>query len=271
MYESSVVQHFLQKGTERGKKENAVENILDVLSARFPSRVVLTLRGKLKGLKEHESLKRLLREAVQVQSLEAFTQKLDAHETVPICREKLFAPMTRQEAGERFFEKSSFIQPFLQEGVNKGARENIIESILDVLTVRFSSKEVSSLEPMLESIAELQHFKFLLRAAMKAPTLEAFVQTLEENERKWRFLARIPEEVLREPVVIQHFTQLGERKNALEALLDVLEIRFQRGVAQALKPALEAVEELQRLKQLHRAAVRVSNLDEFLHLLASSD
>ena len=73
-----------------------------------------------------------------------------------------------------------------------------------------------------------------------------------------------------ESSVIQHFTQQGERKNALESLLDVLEVRFQRSDVETLKPTLESIEEIQHLRKLLREAVQVPNLDEFRRILASN-
>ena len=66
--------------------------------------------------------------------------------------------------------------------------------------------------------------------------------------------------------VIRYF----KRKFALEALLDVSEVRFQPSEVQTLKLALEGIEELQQLKQLHREAVQVLSLDEFRRILSSN-
>ena len=77
-----------------------------------------------------------------------------------------------------------------------------------------------------------------------------------------------------ESSVIQYFTEQGikqgERKAAIESLLDVLEVRFQSSEVQTLKPKIESIEELQTLKQLHHEALQVSSLDEFRQILASN-
>ena len=62
----------------------------------------------------------------------------------------------------------------------------------------------------------------------------------------------------------------GERKSTLEDILEVLEIRFDFPTSHPLSDRIAAIENLQRLKQLHRAAVQVSNLDEFGRLLDST-
>ncbi len=77
-----------------------------------------------------------------------------------------------------------------------------------------------------------------------------------------------------ESSVIQHFTEQGieqgERKAAIESLLDVLEVRFQSSEVQTLNPIIESIEELPHLRELLREAVQVSSLDEFRRILASN-
>ena len=50
-------------------------------------------------------------------------------------------------------QESSVIQHFTEQGERKGT----IESLLDVLEVRFQSSEVQTLKPKIESIEELQN------------------------------------------------------------------------------------------------------------------
>ena len=66
-----------------------------------------------------------------------------------------------------------------------------------------------------------------------------------------------------ESSVIQHFTEQGERKGAIESLLDVLEVRFQSSEVQTLNPIIESIEEYRNSAELHHEAVQVSSLDEF--------
>ena len=47
----------------------------------------------------------------------------------------------------------------------------------------------------------------------------------------------------------------------------MLEVRFQVDVAEKLKPFLGAINDLQRLDQLHRVAARAANIDEFTQAL----
>ncbi|MDE2799134.1 MAG: hypothetical protein OXI94_10770 [Gemmatimonadota bacterium] len=59
----------------------------------------------------------------------------------------------------------------------------------------------------------------------------------------------------------------GNRERAIEDILDVLEIRFSLSVAHSLSDRLAAIDDLQRLKQLHRAAIKVSSLEAFQQAL----
>ena len=95
---------------------------------------------------------------------------------------------------------------------------------------------------------------------------------------------------MHESSVIQHFTEQaferafeqafaqgfaqgfkqGEIKGTFEALLDVLDRRFQSSEVQELRPTLESIKELQTLKHLLGEAVEVGNLDEFRRILSSN-
>ena len=93
----------------------------------------------------------------------------------------------------------------------------------------------------------------------------------------------ISEVIVQESSIIQYFTERaleqgieqgleqgieqGKKQHAVEAILTVLEVRFQTEVAEKLKPFLGAIDDLQRLDQLHRVAARASNIDEFTQAL----
>ena len=59
----------------------------------------------------------------------------------------------------------------------------------------------------------------------------------------------------------------GGRQRAIEDILDVLEIRFDLSEAHPLSARIAAIDDLQRLKQLHRAAIQVSSLEAFEQVL----
>ena len=85
-----------------------------------------------------------------------------------------------------------------------------------------------------------------------------------------------------ESSVVQYFTEKaikqgreegieqGSRERAIEDLLDVLEIRFGLAASDPLATRLGAIDDVQRLKQLFRAAIQVPSLEAFRHLLDNS-
>ena len=81
--------------------------------------------------------------------------------------------------------------------------------------------------------------------------------------------------IMRESSFAQYIKQLGieqgieqgERRSTIEAILEVLEIRFDLNEAHPLSTRIAAIEDLQRLKQLLRAAIQVSNLEAFEQVL----
>ena len=76
MYESSVIQHFTEQGIEQGKRKGVLESLLDVLESQFQHSEVQTLKPTLEGIEELQDLRQLLREALQVKSLDEFRRIL---------------------------------------------------------------------------------------------------------------------------------------------------------------------------------------------------
>ena len=66
--------------------------------------------------------------------------------------------------------------------------------------------------------------------------------------------------------IVQGIEQ-GGRERAIEYLLDVLKVRFNLRETDPLSARIAAIDDLQRLKQLHRAAIQVVSLEAFQHLL----
>ena len=62
---------------------------------------------------------------------------------------------------------------------------------------------------------------------------------------------------------IEQGIEQGERKHAIEALLEVVELRFGADVAESLAAPIRAIDEVPRLNQLHRTAIQASSLEEF--------
>ena len=93
----------------------------------------------------------------------------------------------------------------------------------------------------------------------------------------------IEEETMYESSVVQYFTEKGieqgikqgiergGREGTIEALLEVLEIRFGLAASDPLAARIGETDEVQRLKQLLRAAIQVPSLDAFRHLLDQAE
>ena len=66
---------------------------------------------------------------------------------------------------------------------------------------------------------------------------------------------------------IEQGIKRGERDRAIADIFEVLEIRFDLNEAHPLSTRIAAIDDLQRLKQLHRAAIQVPNLEAFQRVL----
>ncbi|MXY81040.1 MAG: hypothetical protein F4Y91_02935 [Gemmatimonadetes bacterium] len=62
---------------------------------------------------------------------------------------------------------------------------------------------------------------------------------------------------------IEQGIEQGERKHAIEALLEVVELRFGADAAESLAASIRAIDEVPRLNQLHRTAIQASSFEEF--------
>ena len=82
-------------------------------------------------------------------------------------------------------------------------------------------------------------------------------------------------DLIRESSFAQYFKQegieqgieQGGRQRAIEDILDVLEIRFDMPETHPLSTRIAAIDDLQRLKQLLRAAIQMPNLEAFQRVL----
>ena len=70
---------------------------------------------------------------------------------------------------------------------------------------------------------------------------------------------------------IEQGIEQGGRERAIEDLLDVLEIRFELAASDPLAARIGAIDDVQRLKQLFRAALQVPSLQAFRLLLNEAE
>ena len=66
---------------------------------------------------------------------------------------------------------------------------------------------------------------------------------------------------------LQQGTELGARQTAIKSLFEVLEFKFDGRAVQALRPALESIQDLQRLEELHHEALRAETFEAFSRTL----
>ena len=89
----------------------------------------------------------------------------------------------------------------------------------------------------------------------------------------------ILEETMNQPSIIEYWAeealeqgiQQGVRESTREDILEALEIRLLSDATQTFKPALDAIDDLQRLKQLHRAAILAENVEDFRRALETNE
>ena len=154
--------------------------------------------------------------------------------------------------------ESSLAQHLIQRGIGQGARE----FLLDVLALRFQSEEMHQLAARIGAIDDVQRLKQLHRAAIQAPSLEAFADTMAQEGGT---------DLTRESSFAQYLIQQGIEQGSREFLLDVLAVRFQPEEVQQLAARIRAIDDVQRLKQLHRAAIQAPSLEAFTDLLDADE
>ena len=152
--------------------------------------------------------------------------------------------------------------PLAQQLIQRGIEQRGREFLLDVLALRFQSEEMHQLAARIGAIDDVQHLKQLHRAAIQVPSLEAFTDTMAQGDGK---------DLISESSFAQYLIQQGIEQGSREFLLDVLALRFQPEEVQQLAARIRAIDDVQRLKQLHRAAIQVPNLEAFTNLLDADE
>ena len=152
--------------------------------------------------------------------------------------------------------------PLAQQIIQRGIEQRGREFLLDVLALRFQSEEMHQLAARIGAIDDVQRLKQLHRAAIQVPSLEAFADTMAQGDGK---------DLISESSFAQYLIQQGIEQGSREFLLDVLALRFQPEEVQQLAARIRAIDDVQHLKQLHRAAVQVPSLEAFTNLLDADE
>ena len=78
-----------------------------------------------------------------------------------------------------------------------------------------------------------------------------------------------------ESSVVQYFTEKaleqGIEQGLQESIQEAMVLRFQPEDVQRLASRIGTIDDVQRLKQLHRAAIQVPSLEAFRHLLDADE
>ena len=109
--------------------------------------------------------------------------KAEAAETAAeaIAEAERKAQQRVEQAQQRVEQAHQQMEQARQQILLQGARETTVKHILAVLDTRFQSILVQGLKPAVEQIEDLQTLDELHRAAIVAPSLEAFTETLVQN------------------------------------------------------------------------------------------
>ncbi len=79
---------------------------------------------------------------------------------------------------------------------------------------------------------------------------------------------------MQQPSIIEYWTKQARQQSALEStrkhIFEVLALRLQPDTAHTFKPALDAIDDLQHLEQLHRAAILAENVEDFRRALEAN-
>ena len=74
------IEHLRKQGFEQGARENSINNILSVLTDRFPRSDVQPVEQALESIQDLDRLTDFLRTAVRTSSVETFLQEIDTYE-----------------------------------------------------------------------------------------------------------------------------------------------------------------------------------------------
>ncbi|MDE0425591.1 MAG: hypothetical protein OXN25_12065, partial [Candidatus Poribacteria bacterium] len=65
-------------------------------------------------------------------------------------------------------------------------------------------------------------------------------------------------------------TEQGALQTAIKSIFDVLEFKFDGRAVQAFRPAIESIQNLQRLEALHHEALRAETFEAFARTLSTN-
>ena len=79
MYESSVIQHFIEQGIKQGKRKGVLDSLINILEFHYSPDAVQPLKPILESIEELQQLKQLRHHALEVSNLDEFKQILSSN------------------------------------------------------------------------------------------------------------------------------------------------------------------------------------------------
>ena len=137
--------------------------------------------------------------------------------------------------------------------IARSSRADYLAGMVALSELVYASETISAIifkEGIMDILRESSLFQSLTQQSREEAREEGLEQGLEQG--------------------IEQGIEQGGRERAIEDILEVLEVRLDLPASHPLSARISAIEDLQRLKQLHRAAIQVSNLDEFERMLDSA-
>ena len=138
--------------------------------------------------------------------------------------------------------------------IARSYRADYLAGMVALSELVYASETISAIifkEGIMDILRESSLFQSLTQQSREEAREEGFEQGREEGVEQG----------------IEQGIEQGERRSTIEAILDVLEIRFDMSEAHPLSARIAAIEDLHRLKQVLRAAIQVPNLEAFQRVL----
>lgn len=73
---------------------------------------------------------------------------------------------------------------------------------------------------------------------------------------------------MRESKFYQLQMEKAARENAIKYILAALRTKFSADIVSAIRPMIQNISDLQRLEELHTAAVKANNIESFTQMLS---
>ena len=118
-------------------------------------------------------------------------------------------------------------------------------------------------------------FDTISKTHARAYPMDFINHCLDFDQDDVTFVQLILEETMNQPSIIEYWTEQARQQSALEStrkhIFEALALRLQPETAHIFKPVLDAIDDLQHLEQLHRAAILAENVEDFRRALETNE